>query len=60
MAAAMPSMSSITKEFTRELRDLSTGGAAGLIQNFHSLLKEGDLSSAANKYSKDDVARICT
>lgn len=52
-------MSSITKEFTRELRDLSTGGAAGLIQNFQSLLKEGDVN-AANKCSKDDIVRICT
>nr|SVE77481.1 EOG090X02G1 [Daphnia lumholtzi]SVE78111.1 EOG090X02G1 [Daphnia lumholtzi] len=54
------SMSSLTKDFTRELRDLSSGGAAGLIQNFQSLLKEGDMSSTSPKYSKDDIARICT
>jgi hypothetical protein len=60
VTAALPTMSSITKEFTRELRDLSTAGAAGLIQNFQSLLKEGDLSSSTNKYSKEDIARICT
>ena len=56
----MTSMSSITKEFTRELRDFSSGGAAGLIQNFQSLLKEGDLSTTIPKFNKDDVARICT
>ena len=54
------SMSSLTKDFTRELRDLSSGGAAGLIQNFQSLLKEGDMSSTSPKFTKDDIARICT
>ena len=54
------SMSSLTKDFTRELRDLSSGGAAGLIQNFQSLLKEGDMSSTSPKCTKDDIARICT
>nr|SVE75633.1 EOG090X02G1 [Daphnia hispanica] len=54
------SMSSLTKDFTRELRDLSSGGAAGLIQNFQSLLKEGDMSNTSHKYNKDDIARICT
>lgn len=58
--SSMTSMSSITKEFTRELRDLSSGGAAGLIQNFQSLLKEGDLSMSVPKFSKDEVVRICT
>nr|CAG4649978.1 EOG090X024P [Sida crystallina] len=58
--AAMTSMSSLTKEFTRELRDLSSVGAAGLIQNFQSLLKEGDVTNSANRCTKDDIARICT
>ena len=56
----LPSMSSLTKDFTKELRDLSSAGAAGLIQNFQSLLKEGDISSTSPKYTKDDIARICT
>lgn len=61
MTPVLPmSMSSLTKDFTRELRDLSSGGAAGLIQNFQSLLKEGDMSSTSPKYNKDDIARICT
>nr|CAG4650778.1 EOG090X024P [Simocephalus serrulatus]SVE94101.1 EOG090X024P [Simocephalus serrulatus] len=60
IAPVLPSMSSLTKDFTRELRDLSSAGAAGLIQNFQSLLKEGDISSNSPRYTKDDIARICT
>lgn len=42
------SMSNIT----RDLRDLST---AGFIQNFQSLLKEGETA----RYSKEEQSRIC-
>ncbi|KAJ9589592.1 hypothetical protein L9F63_017177, partial [Diploptera punctata] len=43
------SMSSIT----RDLRDLST---SGLIQNFHSLLKEGEVT----RYTREEQARVCS
>ncbi|XP_069683523.1 vacuolar protein sorting-associated protein 53 homolog [Periplaneta americana] len=43
------SMSSIT----RDLRDLST---SGFIQNFHSLLKEGEVT----RYTHEEQARVCS
>ncbi|EFX86362.1 hypothetical protein DAPPUDRAFT_313250 [Daphnia pulex] len=63
----MLSLASVFKKYLREYASRllqsnlpSSGGAAGLIQNFQSLLKEGDMSSTSPKYSKDDIARICT
>lgn len=43
------SMSSITRDF----RDLST---SGFIQNFHSLLKEGEVT----RYTSEEQARVCS
>ncbi|XP_065335075.1 vacuolar protein sorting-associated protein 53 homolog [Cloeon dipterum] len=48
------SLSSMTN-LTRDLRDLSS--AAGLIQNFSMLLKEGD---QVTRYTKEEQAKVCS
>ncbi|KAJ8667632.1 hypothetical protein QAD02_009295 [Eretmocerus hayati] len=46
------SIGSSVSSITRDFRDLST---SGLIQNFQSFLKEGEVS----RYSKEELLRIC-
>jgi len=46
------SLGSSMSSITRDLRDLST---SGLIQNFHSLLKEGEVI----RYTSEEQARVC-
>ncbi|XP_059486427.1 vacuolar protein sorting-associated protein 53 homolog [Neocloeon triangulifer] len=48
------SLSSMTN-LTRDLRDLSS--AAGIIQNFSMLLKEGD---QVTRYTKEEQAKVCS
>ena len=54
-------LSSSMTNFTKELRDFNT---SGLIQNFQSLLKEGDLTSSSSdvvvKLNDDEKVLICT
>ncbi|XP_021916800.1 vacuolar protein sorting-associated protein 53 homolog [Zootermopsis nevadensis] len=47
------SLGSSMSSITRDLRDLST---SGLIQNFHSLLKEGEVT----RYTREEQARVCS
>lgn len=51
--AAPGSIGSSMSSITRDLRDLST---SGLIQNFHSLLKEGEVT----RYTHEEQARVCS
>jgi hypothetical protein len=46
------SLGSSMSSITRDLRDLST---SGFIQNFHSLLKEGEVT----RYTCEEQARVC-
>ncbi|XP_049767266.1 vacuolar protein sorting-associated protein 53 homolog [Schistocerca cancellata] len=54
LAAPSSGMSNLT----RDLRDLSSAGlsTAGLIQNFQSLLKEGEVT----RYTPEEQARVCS
>ncbi|PSN33185.1 putative ATP-dependent RNA helicase kurz [Blattella germanica] len=51
--AAPGSLGSSMSSITRDLRDLST---SGFIQNFHSLLKEGEVT----RYTREEQARVCS
>jgi vacuolar protein sorting-associated protein 53 len=50
-SSSLSSMSSLT----RDLRDLSS--AAGIIQNFSLLLKEGD---QVTRYTREEQAKVCS
>lgn len=51
--SAPGSLGSSMSSITRDLRDLST---SGFIQNFHSLLKEGEVT----RYTHEEQARVCS